>query len=640
MCGLAGVVGRVESSLNPVRGWGRRLLHRGPDDGGIGVLSPSGFEVSRQQDRIRPDATVVLISRRLAILDLSTAGWQPMTSADGRHVIVYNGEIYNYRELRAELAARGVEFRSHSDTEVLLEAYRHWGRDVWARLTGMFAVAILDLQTRTLVLARDPFGIKPLYVAQWKGGMAFASEQKLLLDLPQISRRVDPQRLYEYLRFGMTDQGVETLLEGIHVCPPAHWMEVAVDRGCLSEPQRYWSLQLEPRFEGSFEQAAEQLRSMFLDSVRLHLRSDVPVGAALSGGIDSSAILLAMRALEPQAELHAFSYLADDPALDEERWVDLAGGAAGALLHKTRARSSELIADLDALLDAQDEPFGSTSIYAQHRVFRLAHETGIKVMLDGQGADELLGGYHGLVAARLASLVRQGRLGEAARFARHASRAPGRQALGLWAGAYLLPPAFQGPFRRLVGEELVPAWLDGEWFAARGVRTEAARYSFGDSREVLREHLHQALTRTSLPMLLRYEDRNSMAHSIESRVPFLTPALAQFLIALPEDYVVDRDGRSKAVFRRAMRGLVPDPILDRQDKIGFATPERDWLLELAPWVERRLDGEGAARIPALRAAGLRAAWRAFRVRGASRDFRVWRWVNLIEWAERTQAEFA
>ncbi len=640
MCGIAGFVGPLGDAAAAVRGWGESLAHRGPDDFGVGVLGPAGWRVDRDASRITPEARAVLWHRRLSILDLSEAGWQPMSSADGRHHLILNGEIYNYLELRAELQAQGVHFRSHSDTEVLLEAFRRWGVDVLPRLVGMFAFALLDTQARRLVLARDPFGIKPLHLAKWEGGFAFASEPKALLSLSHVSRRVDAQRVYDYLRFGLTDHGDATLLESIRSCPPAHWLEVSLDTAEPSPPVRYWELRSDKRFAGTFEQAAEELRARFVDSVRLHLRSDVPVGAALSGGIDSSAIVMAMRALEPDLELHTFSYVADDAELSEERWVDLVGGAARATMHKTRAQPADLLGDLDTLLRAQDEPFGSTSIYAQHRVFRLARETGIKVMLDGQGADELLGGYHTFAAARLASLVRQGRFGEAVAFARRAKRTPGRGPLLLWAGEFLVPPAFQAPLRRMVGQELAPAWLDARWFADRGVRMQPAKYTFGDSDQVLREQLLRATTRSSLPMLLRYEDRNSMAHSIESRVPFLTPSLAEFVLNLPEEYLVDRDGTSKAVFRRAMRGLVPDAVLDRRDKIGFATPEHHWLLELRPQVERLLTDESVARIPPLRAAALRAEWRAICEARPRRDFRAWRWVNLIEWAQRTGADFA
>jgi asparagine synthase (glutamine-hydrolysing) len=640
MCGIAGLItctGSIRSEVAAV--FLERLRHRGPDDYGWLALNRYRLEYGREP-RFDWSPEALLVHRRLSILDLSEAGWQPMQSADSRYWIVFNGEIYNYLELRAELEAHGTHFRSHSDTEVLLQAIQRWGADALPKLTGMFAFGVLDTLERKLFLARDAFGIKPLYFSVWDGGFAFASEQKALLELPQVSRRVNPQRVYDYLRFGLTDHGSDTMLEAVHSLPPAHWMEVSLETARPTTPSRYWSLNLEEPSSLSFDQAAERLRELFFESVRLHLRSDVPVGAALSGGIDSSAIVMAMRSLEPKLELHTFSYVADDSKLSEEGWADLVGKAAGATMHKTRAQPTDLTGDLERLLDTQDEPFGSTSIYAQHRVFGLAREAGIKVMLDGQGADEMLGGYHTFTAARLASLVRQGKLAQALEFARRASSVPGRSKLWLWAGEFLVPPAMQGPVRRLVGQELVPGWLNAEWFASREVRTQPMKYTFGDSREVLREQLHRALSHSSLPMLLRYEDRNSMAHSIESRVPFLTPQLAQFVLSLPESYLINRDGQTKAVFRRAMRGIVPDAILDRRDKIGFATPERAWLLELRPLVERTLGSEVAASIGALSVDGLRAEWTAILENRRAFDFRVWRWVNLIEWAGRTGAVFA
>ena len=645
MCGIAGFVGRVGDSAGVLRGWGQALAHRGPDDLGIGVLEGAHVRTGRDPQLIGPEAHAVLWHRRLSILDLSEAGWQPMrsrndASADGRHHLILNGEVYNYRELRAELEAQGVAFRSHSDTEVVLEGYRAWGLELLPRLVGMFALAILDRDERRVLLVRDPFGIKPLHWSAWPGAFAFASEPKALLQLPQVSRRADPQAVFDYLRFGLTDHGTSTLLQGVHSCPPAHYMTVSCDDGRASEPVRYLDLHAPAEDSLSFEDAATRLRELFLESVRLHLRSDVPVGAALSGGIDSSAIVMAMRAVEPALQLHAFSYIAADTALSEERWVDLVGKASSAEVHKTHATPAELAADLDGLLRAQDEPFGSTSIYAQHRVFRLAREHGIKVMLDGQGADELLGGYQPFVAARLASLLRQGRLFDAIGFAQRAARAPGRAALWLWAGEFLVPPALQAPFRRLVGQDLVPAWLDRDWFVERGVRLQPAKYTFGDSSHVLHDQLRRAVSHSSLPMLLRYEDRNSMAYSIESRVPFLTPQLARFVLSLPEAYLIDRDGTTKAVFRRAMRGLVPDAILDRQDKIGFATPEQSWLRELTPLVESVLGSETARGIPLLRLPALRAEWQAMASAGPRRDFRAWRWINFIEWARRNGVTFA
>lgn len=640
MCGIAGFVGAPGRAVDAVRGWGACLAHRGPDDLGLAEWRAGTLVTHRDPAAIAPDSEVVLWHRRLSILDLSPAGAQPMSTADGRWHLVLNGEIYDYLELREELEREGVRFRSRSDTEVLLEAFARRGPALLPRLTGMFAFAALDTVERRLYLARDAFGIKPLVWSRGPWGFAFASEPKALLALPEVSREVDPQRVYDYLRFGLTDHGDGTLLAAVRQLPAAHWMEVPLDGGEPSAPVRWWTPGAGAHTPGSFEQAATRVRECFLDSVRLHLRSDVPVGAALSGGIDSSAIVMAMRAVAPDLDLHTFSYVADDPRLSEERWVDLVGRACGAHVHRIVAGPDDLLADLDPLLAAQDEPFGSTSLYAQHRVFRAAREHGVTVMLDGQGADELLGGYTPFVAARLASLVRAGRLVEAVRFLQRASSGPARGALALWAGEFLVPPAMQAPLRALVGQELSPSWLDASWFRARGVRLAPAKYTHGDGAEVLRAQLVRATTWSSLPMLLRYEDRNSMAHSIESRVPFLTTRLADLLLSLPEEYLVDRDGTTKAVFRRAMRGLVPDAVLDRRDKIGFATPEAAWRRALRPRLEARFAAAAAEGVPVFRHEALARAFATAVERGDSRDFRPWRWFNLLEWAHRIGARFA
>jgi asparagine synthase (glutamine-hydrolysing) len=621
MCGIAGFLGEaVGSAQVPLAS----LAHRGPDDSGW---------IAHASHQTRRPLHSVLLHRRLSILDLSEAGHQPMASADGAHTIVFNGEIYNYRELREELERAGRVFRTQSDTEVLLQAYIHWGPACLRKLIGMFAFAVRDERRRILFLARDFFGMKPLYYVRSPRGLAFASEIKALLDWLPLKRTVQPHRLYEYLRWDCTDHGGATLWSEIRQVPAAHYLEVPLDRPDQAEPVRYWNLPDGDTLDISFDEAARRVREMFLQNIRLHLRSDVPVGAALSGGIDSSAIVAAMRVVEPGAEVHAFSYIADEPALSEERWVDLVASQARAIVHKIHPQPSELIGDLDRLISTQDEPFGSTSIYAQYCVFRAARQSGIKVMLDGQGADEMLAGYGRYVPARLSTLLRNGRWIEAWRLARRASQAPGMRAqLKLWmqAGRLLLPAGG----KRLLGRWLMPAWLNADWFARRGVAIDPVRQGMG-----LREELRQTVGVTSLPQLLRYEDRNSMASSIESRLPFLTPDLAEFLLRLPEDYILGRDGTTKSVFRQAMRGIVPDAILDRRDKIGFATPEQRWLTTLRPWVEATLASERARSIGALNVPALQRDWQAVLAGRAKFDFRIWRWVNLIRWAERFNVDF-
>ncbi|MDJ0617907.1 MAG: asparagine synthase (glutamine-hydrolyzing) [Calothrix sp. MO_192.B10] len=638
MCGIAGILQFNRSGIDSqmLKNLSNSLYSRGPDDlGFLGWSGTSPVQVSRNPDDLQ-NCWLGLVHRRLSILDISEAGWQPMVTSDGRYAIVFNGEIYNYLELQRELKTLGYTFYSHSDTEVLLTAYAHWGTQVLNRLVGMFAFAILDTHTRHLFLARDFFGIKPLYYTDWQGGFAFASEIKSLLQLPGVNRQVNPQKLYDYLRFGVTDHGEETLFTKVRQLPPAHYLKFSLDSLQVTQPVRYWQVELNQPLEISFKAAAEKLQELFLENIRLHLRSDVPIGAALSGGIDSSSIVMAMRYLEPDVELHTFSYIADDPKVNEEHWVDIVSQAARTNLHKTQPLPTQLVEDLDYLINIQEQPFNSTSIYAQHQVFHLAQTAGIKVMLDGQGADEILGGYRIYLGARLATLIRQGHWHQVTQFLEQASRLPemNRLRLLLVGGGFLLPDNFKGLARQLIGKEFAPSWLNSRWFAEREVMLSLppSRHK----KEVLREQLYQSLD-NNLLSLLRYEDRNSMAFSIESRVPFLTPTLVNFMFSLPEEYIIAPDGTTKAVFRQAMRGIVPDSILDRRDKIGFATPEFNWLATLRPWVEEILHSKQS--IPALNMDQVNQDWQAV-IQGLKPfDFRIWRWINLIKWAEKYAVKF-
>lgn len=633
MCGIGGLIQAPPGPVKPewMQAFLKHLEHRGPDDSGW---------VSMHRGRIRDGnqalddvfAEALLLHRRLSILDLSEAGHQPMSTPDCRYWITFNGEIYNYLELRDELRGLGYRFRSQSDTEVLLAAYRQWGSKALTRLVGMFAFAVVDMQTRKVFLARDCFGIKPLYYALWQEGFAFASEIKPLLELPGVTREINARRLYDYLCGGITDHGGETMFAAVKQLPAAHYMELQLENPRIATAVRYWDIDWTQRAELSFDAASTRLRDLFVDNVRMHLRSDVPVGAALSGGIDSSSIVSVMRLLDPKLDIHTFSYIADDPALSEERWVDIVSRQMRTVVHKVRLGAEELQGDVDSLIEAQGEPFMSTSMYAQWRIFQAARKAGIKVMLDGQGADELLGGYASHRAAMLAGLVGQGRVLDAQRLARSMSGAFGwPKALALAIGR-TLPDWIQSTIRTVTGRNTVPEWINAPWFEARGIDTREPAVKVG-RRSLMRE-LYRTLTETSVPMLLHYEDRNSMAFSIESRVPFLTPALAQFLFSLPAEYLVAVDGTSKTVFRRAMRGIVPDQVLERRDKVGFPTPEREWLMAHRPFVERVLKGEAARMIPALRLDYILQVWEYALQGRQPLDARMWRWLSLIQWAQK------
>ncbi|HEX8173588.1 MAG TPA: asparagine synthase (glutamine-hydrolyzing) [Pyrinomonadaceae bacterium] len=656
MCGIFGIHytngQRVDSAA--LESGSRLLRHRGPDDEGylladtrtgrtracIGRETISELDEPQISGNVDGSFNLALGFRRLSILDLSPAGHQPMSSADGDYWIIFNGEIYNYIELKAELERDGHSFRTGTDTEVALAAYQRWGVDCLQRFIGMWAFALWDGREKRLFLARDPFGIKPLYYVENGERFAFASEIKVLLDCFGVSREANPDRAYDYLRFGITDYGTQTAFAEIRQLPAAHFLLLSPgDKGAPARLERYWQVELDRNIDLSFDEAAAKLRELFLESIGLHLRSDVAIGTALSGGIDSSAIVAAMRHLEPGLEIHTFSYTADDPAVSEERWVDLVVADSGAVAHKVRPTSAELTADIDKLIGTQDEPFGSTSIYAQYRVFRLAHEAGVKVMLDGQGADELLAGYPFYLTARVASLLRKGRLIEANRLIKRVENLPQMKGINLMAsaGGALLPTGLRRLVRHATQNGAVPSWLNENWFAQRGVEPRQPFKS--RSQKILQEQLHDTLVESSLPMLLRYEDRNSMAHSIESRVPFLTRSLVEFIYALPEEYLIAPDGTSKSIFREAMRGIVSEAILERRDKIGFATPERSWLGSLKPWVEEVFASDAARSMPVLNLSHVRREWAEILEGKRSFDFRVWRWLNLIRWTEQFKVEF-
>ena len=632
MCGIAGITRRAPTATLMVET--QRMLdvlaHRGPDDAGAITFTPDGDA-----------APIALGARRLAIIDLSPAGHQPMESSDGRYAIVLNGEIYNYVELRRELEGLGHTFRSRSDTEVLLASYATWGAACWNRCVGMFACAILDRTTRRLVLARDPFGMKPLYYVAQQGALAFASEIPPLLDNPV---RADAQRVYDYLDSGITDHGGETMFAGVQAIPAAHYAEIDLARPDAVAPIPYWSLDPGQTQEISFDAAARRLRELFLESIALHLRSDVQVGALLSGGTDSSSVVMAMRHVAgPKLELHTFSYVAGQGAISEEPWIDIVNAAAGAIPHKIHLTPEEWSADAARLVETQNEPFGSIAIYAQNRVFRRAAQSGIKVVLGGQGSDELLAGYRGGWVIRLAMLIERLRWVEALRFLRQLARVrqendPTLARIGLFALRRVLPPAIADAARRLRPPQR--PWINRDWCRAHGVVVDPSRHGRESGEGRLRHELIRAVTTLSLPALLRYEDRNAMAYSVESRLPYLTPELARFALSLPPDYLVGPDGTGKRVFRAAMRGIVPDAILDRRDKIGFAVPIQTWL-PVIPGVLDLL--EEVAVAPPINRAAVNpsiAALRDGKTPSVRDSFLLWRLVGLAAWARRFNVSFA
>lgn len=622
MCGIAGghwlqCTKASELQMNSAL---HALRYRGPDH--------REFEMLKAQE-----GSVILGHSRLSVIDLSNSANQPMHSLDGRLAIVFNGEIYNYIELRDELEGLGIVFRTSSDTEVLLAAWSIWGVDSLKRLVGMFAFVIIDQESQTLIAARDGFGIKPFYYTQESGGFRFASELPALRALCSGKPLLNWQRAYDYLVHGEYDSGQETFFADVYALLPGHLLIQELRKGAEPRIEKWWSPNIEEVGEISFEEAVLQFRKMFLGSVQLHLRSDVPLGAALSGGLDSSAIVCAMRYLEPSADIHTFSFIASNADVSEENWVDRVNGHVGAIEHKISVSPADLANDLEDLVLTQGEPFGSTSIYAQYRVFKLAKQCGMTVTLDGQGADELLGGYNGYPGQRIRSMIERNHPIDAWRFLDAWSKWPGRsrwEGMKRVVGAYSSGRLYQ-TLRQLNGMANKPEWLRIGPLREAGVLLmfpgSASTYDVPGRRLV--GSLAGTLCGGGLSALLRHGDRNSMRFSIESRVPFLTTQLADFTMGLPEEYLVSAQGESKRLLRAAMRGIVPDDVLDRRDKVGFATPERSWLFGISGVVRQwLLDDLG---LPFL---DQRKVLEAFdRIVSGKSPFtwQVWRWINFCCW---------
>ena len=624
MCGIVGWVTKDPVETSRIQSVLRMLKHRGPDGNGVWL----GLTESNAQ--------VGLLHTRLSIIDLSAGGHQPMHSADGRYSIVFNGEIYNYRELRQELRDSGHTFLSESDTEVLLAAWVEWGEECLRRLVGMFAFTVYDRDEQTLTLVRDAFGIKPLFYGIINETLVFASEVPALLALLPKHPKLNLQRAYDYLVHGVYDDQEQTFFEEVLHLPPGHILRLSLPLGVEAEPVRWWWPSITERTDLSFEQAADELRERFLASVRLHLRSDVPLGAALSGGVDSSAVVCAMRYLEPKMPIHTFTYVASGTSVDEEHWADLVNNHVDAIPHKVVVDPKELAADLDAMIQTQGEPFGSTSIYAQYRVFRAARQAGITVTLDGQGADELLGGYWGYPGSTMRSMVDKGNWLALPKFLWEWSRWPGRS---LSYGAKVLvspfvPNALRGLALRVIGKNPAPDWLNVNHLAEQGIYvggTPLPLQNHDAPGRRLMDALRLQLTGDGLGSLLRHGDRDSMCWSVESRVPFLTTEIAEYCLSLPEHFLVSFAGETKHVFRESMRGIVPDKILNRKDKIGFATPEQSWLRELGDQVIDWL--EPVESLPFLNARACHEEVASIIDGRKPFTFQAWRLINFCRWSQ-------
>jgi asparagine synthase (glutamine-hydrolysing) len=628
MCGIAGLVSLTDRPPDGalVDAMLERLIHRGPDDEGCVDLG-----------------SAVLGMRRLSILDPTPAGHQPMISRDGRYTIVHNGEIYNFLELADELTSLGHTFTTSSDTEVLLAAFAAWGPACVPRLNGIWAFAIWDARERSLFLSRDRFGVKPLFLAEGSGNLAFASEIKALRTLPWVSGDPDLGVVRTYLSDGSPARGTRTFFRQIESFPAAHSLLVSPGG---RRWDCYWPA---PRLstDTSFgpqpgdDDRIEEFKSLLIDAVALQLRSDVAIGSCLSGGLDSSSIVCIAQGLKSKSLLApghghqerevtpqlAFFAQFREAGIDERPFVDAVVAASGVELHTTTPDTALFLESLPGILHAQDEPFGSTSIVAQYHVMRIAHEAGVKVLLDGQGADELLGGYVRYPAMRLAGALRNPRTALQAVRVMAAEHGPFRAPLG-----YALMGTRRMP-ARLNRRRMPWEWIGG---AARP-GSQSMDEPASEPGTLLARKLWLDVVSDNLPELLRYEDRNSMAFSIEARVPFLDHRLAEASLLLPDRLKIAGRNARKVVLREAMRGVVPNAVLTRRDKVAFQPPERRWLTEAEP-VWRRLAAHSRAEAADLLAPGATLEAIGAFAAGRMASAMLWRVLNLEMWLRGAAGE--
>lgn len=561
MCGITGIWNRDDRPVDASRieEMNRTLVHRGPDGEGVWTDGAIGFG-----------------HRRLEIIDPGPGGRQPMSTPDGEMWIVFNGEIHNFVELRAELES-DIAFRSSCDTEVLLQAYRRWGLDCFARFNGMWAVAIWDRREQRLVLSRDHFGIKPLFYSVRGSRIAFASEAKAILEAFPEEARPHRDQVVWFLSGASPDSGAETFFDNIHQVPQAGYL--VFDASGRPHVGSYW--RLDPSAKVAESEAEGALRTLLDDAVRLRLRSDVPVGACLSGGIDSSAIvrLAGPRLIEP---MHCFTMRVREPGYDESEFASLATGGSDAYDHHwIEPHPDGMLQTIGRIVWHHDAPCATRGRFGKWHTFEEAGRH-VKVVVDGQGADEMFAGYGHYYLPFLFDCMRFGGTDEVpVGWPRELRRMTGGGSVG---------------WRRLAARAvgpLVRPLSDAIWPSHRLIRREArdgcrpipkhtmySTWLCDDVEQPFDSHLDNALWGdfrfSSLPELLRAEDAMAMAHSVEARPAFLDPRLVELAFALPFHQKI-RDGWRKSVLRRALEGVLPPKIQWRRDKKGYPMPIFRWL---------------------------------------------------------------
>lgn len=569
MCGISAIVQKSSSSLPPsvVERFNNSIAHRGPDG--------DGFEYFLRNDS--QQWQVALGHRRLSIIDLSDTGKQPMSYLSGNLWITFNGEIYNYLEIKDELKSKGKLFVSTSDTEVILAAYEQWGTAAFARLRGMWSFVLYDRQQRKLIACRDRMGIKPLYYFIHCDYIAFASEIKQFFSLPHFQSSPDKAVIKQYLLTGfeLTDR---TFFDVIKPVKPGTFIEIEIDTLDTTNAQSFWELgNIKPIIRDTRE-AAEYFLHQLEESLRIHLRSDVPVGCQLSGGVDSSAVFSLMRENYTGSSIHSFTIQFPGYEKDETAFVQKMLAGNNTVSHFATPHADQFKEEIQKFIWHHDEPVGSFAHYAGFVLARLIAEHKIKVVLNGQGGDEILGGYWQQYFSYLFSLGKQGRVGS---LIGHFIGAMGKEGNGELLKQ--VPSMFaryrsrneKQPFSFTKDYQEEPSLhFFKDYFSA----SEQERRVF-DIRKLI------------LPRLLKWDDRNLMAFGVEGRYPFLDHKLIETALTF-DSSVLFKNGWTKYPLRMAMKQKIPKDISFRKSKWGFETPQQNWLsLTLRPVLEEWVKSE-------------------------------------------------
>ena len=556
----------------------KMINHRGPDDEGIVLINTNtnDFRIVKTDMTQQDVKNLVDISdidvenfnlifghKRLSIIDLSSQGHQPMQGIDGSW-IVFNGEIYNYIELREELKALGCQFHTKSDTEVILEAYRIWGKECLNKFNGMWSICIWDAPQKKLFVNNDRFGVKPLYYIEYQGGFQFVSETKQLSSFKGFSHTLNHNHIQEFTQFGLLDTNEETMYNSIFRFKKSHYIIINLmdyRKGDIKVGQITYYFLKKVAVDISENAAIEQFRSLLYDSVKIRMRADVNFGFALSGGIDSSAVLYMARNIistqKMNNELLGFSAIFPGfKDIDESKFVKIVEDDLPCKTHYSLAMDEFNFPSFENHIYHQDEPLQGTSYFAQWSIYKKAKEAGVKILFNGQGADEVFAGYHHHFYRHCRQLLMMGKLPEYFSIVQQYADLKGLPKKGIHKIVF-------GEIKLVVKMKLGIAKFDHSLL------------KYWNKIDTLDEMLLRDFDTFQLPMYLRADDRDSMAFSIESRHPFMDYRLVEFGYSLPNSLLI-KDGWQKYIIRKSMYEM-PDSIRYRKDKKGFITPQDVWL---------------------------------------------------------------